>query len=295
MFRYFNKDTGRGRPRVLSRPGRPRSAADASGRDGRLPDARPGLDPLRGARPSRLRGRDEEALPELQGALPERRRRRLASSSSSSTPPSRRAPRRSCSTRSIRPRPPRWSSRRRARASRSSPMTGRSRRRQGRLLRLVRQRGDRQGDRQVAGQASEGEERCGRRRRLLEINGSPTDAAAGLIKKGIHEGLADSGYKTLAEYDTPEWAAAQGAAMGQRPDLALRQEDRRRGRGQRRHRRRRDRGLQGGRRRSGAAGDRQRRDHRRRCSSSSRATSTTRSPSRARSSRRRRPMSPSRF
>jgi D-xylose transport system substrate-binding protein len=41
---------------------------------------------------------------------------------------------------------------------------------------------------------------------LLEVNGSPTDAAAGLIKKGIHEGLADGGYKTLAEYDTPDWA-----------------------------------------------------------------------------------------
>jgi D-xylose transport system substrate-binding protein len=41
---------------------------------------------------------------------------------------------------------------------------------------------------------------------VLEVNGSPTDAAAGLIKKGIHAGLAGSGYKTLAEYDTPEWA-----------------------------------------------------------------------------------------
>lgn len=41
---------------------------------------------------------------------------------------------------------------------------------------------------------------------VLEVNGSPTDAAAGLIKKGIHEGLAGSGYKTLSEYDTPEWA-----------------------------------------------------------------------------------------
>jgi D-xylose transport system substrate-binding protein len=41
---------------------------------------------------------------------------------------------------------------------------------------------------------------------ILEVNGSPTDAAAGLIKKGIHEGLEGSGYKTLAEYDTPEWA-----------------------------------------------------------------------------------------
>lgn len=41
---------------------------------------------------------------------------------------------------------------------------------------------------------------------LLEVNGSPTDAAAGLIKKGIHAGLQGSGYKTLAEFDTPEWA-----------------------------------------------------------------------------------------
>jgi len=44
---------------------------------------------------------------------------------------------------------------------------------------------------------------------LLQINGSPTDAAAGLIKKGIHEGLAEGGYKTLAEYDTPDWAPAK--------------------------------------------------------------------------------------
>ena len=52
---------------------------------------------------------------------------------------------------------------------------------------------------------------------VLEINGSPTDAAAGLIKKGIHEGLENSGYKTLAEYDTPEWAPpkAQQWASGQ--------------------------------------------------------------------------------
>ena len=44
---------------------------------------------------------------------------------------------------------------------------------------------------------------------LLEVNGSPTDAAAGLIKKGIHEGLANGGYATLAEYDTPEWVPAR--------------------------------------------------------------------------------------
>ncbi|MBK3398009.1 MULTISPECIES: sugar ABC transporter substrate-binding protein [Methylobacterium] len=52
---------------------------------------------------------------------------------------------------------------------------------------------------------------------LLQINGSPTDAAAGLIKKGIHDGLAEGGYKTLAEYDTPDWAPpkAQQWASGQ--------------------------------------------------------------------------------
>ncbi|WP_293910399.1 sugar ABC transporter substrate-binding protein [Deinococcus sp.] len=52
---------------------------------------------------------------------------------------------------------------------------------------------------------------------ILNINGSPTDAAAGLIKKGIQSGLASSGYKTLSVYDTPEWAPskAQQWASGQ--------------------------------------------------------------------------------
>ena len=52
---------------------------------------------------------------------------------------------------------------------------------------------------------------------LLQINGSPTDAAAGLIKKGIHEGLDTSGYPILAEFDTPDWAPpkAQQWASGQ--------------------------------------------------------------------------------
>lgn len=40
---------------------------------------------------------------------------------------------------------------------------------------------------------------------VLQINGSPTDAAAGLIRDGIHRGLKDSGYRTLAEFDTPDW------------------------------------------------------------------------------------------
>ncbi|MCW1920342.1 sugar ABC transporter substrate-binding protein [Rhodobacter sp. KR11] len=52
---------------------------------------------------------------------------------------------------------------------------------------------------------------------VLQINGSPTDAAAGLIRDGIHEALAASGYKTLAEFDTPDWAPpkAQEWASGQ--------------------------------------------------------------------------------
>lgn len=44
---------------------------------------------------------------------------------------------------------------------------------------------------------------------LLVIGGSPTDAAAGLIKKGIMAGLAEGGYQILADYDTPEWAPAK--------------------------------------------------------------------------------------
>ncbi len=52
---------------------------------------------------------------------------------------------------------------------------------------------------------------------VLEINGSPTDAAAGLIKEGCHEGLKTGSYKTLAEYDTPNWlpSNAQQWAAGQ--------------------------------------------------------------------------------
>ena len=52
---------------------------------------------------------------------------------------------------------------------------------------------------------------------VLQINGSPVDAAAGLIKKGVHAGLDGSGYKILAEYDTPDWqpSKAQQWASGQ--------------------------------------------------------------------------------
>jgi D-xylose transport system substrate-binding protein len=52
---------------------------------------------------------------------------------------------------------------------------------------------------------------------VLQINGSPTDAAAGLIRDGIDRALDASGYVTLAEFDTPDWAPpkAQEWAAGQ--------------------------------------------------------------------------------
>ncbi len=52
---------------------------------------------------------------------------------------------------------------------------------------------------------------------VLQINGSPTDAAAGLIRDGIDAALDASGYVTLAEFDTPDWAPpkAQEWASGQ--------------------------------------------------------------------------------
>lgn len=40
---------------------------------------------------------------------------------------------------------------------------------------------------------------------LLQVNGSPTDAAAGLIKKGVHSAVDTSGFPLLAEFDTPGW------------------------------------------------------------------------------------------
>jgi len=52
---------------------------------------------------------------------------------------------------------------------------------------------------------------------ILQINGSPTDAAAGLIRDGVHEALEAGKYKKLAEYDTPDWfpANAQEWTSGQ--------------------------------------------------------------------------------
>lgn len=52
---------------------------------------------------------------------------------------------------------------------------------------------------------------------VLQINGSPTDAAAGLIRDGIDRALDASPYTTLSEFDTPDWAPpkAQTWAAGQ--------------------------------------------------------------------------------
>jgi D-xylose transport system substrate-binding protein len=52
---------------------------------------------------------------------------------------------------------------------------------------------------------------------ILQINGSPTDAAAGLIRDGVQAGIEAHDYKELAEYDTPDWfpANAQEWTSGQ--------------------------------------------------------------------------------
>jgi D-xylose transport system substrate-binding protein len=52
---------------------------------------------------------------------------------------------------------------------------------------------------------------------ILQVNGSPTDAAAGLIKKGMHSAIDPSGLKLLAEFDTPDWqpSKAQDWVAGQ--------------------------------------------------------------------------------
>src|SRR5690606_27900247 len=52
---------------------------------------------------------------------------------------------------------------------------------------------------------------------VIQFNGSPTDAAAGLIRDGIDRALDASGYVTLAEFDTPDWlpSEAQQWAAGQ--------------------------------------------------------------------------------
>lgn len=47
---------------------------------------------------------------------------------------------------------------------------------------------------------------------VLQINGSPTDAAAGLIRDGIDRALDASPYKTLSEFDTPDWLPPKAQA-----------------------------------------------------------------------------------
>lgn len=44
---------------------------------------------------------------------------------------------------------------------------------------------------------------------VLQVNGSPTDAAARLIADGISAGLQEGGWDPLATYDTPDWVPAR--------------------------------------------------------------------------------------
>ena len=52
---------------------------------------------------------------------------------------------------------------------------------------------------------------------ILMVNGSPTDNNATLFKKGAHSVIDASGYRVLAEYDTPAWepSKAQDWVAGQ--------------------------------------------------------------------------------
>lgn len=52
---------------------------------------------------------------------------------------------------------------------------------------------------------------------ILIVGGSPTDNAAGLIKRGMESGVEGSNYEVLASFDTPEWdpAKAQEWVAGQ--------------------------------------------------------------------------------
>jgi simple sugar transport system substrate-binding protein/D-xylose transport system substrate-binding protein len=52
---------------------------------------------------------------------------------------------------------------------------------------------------------------------IVQVNGSPTDAAAGLIRDGVSGVVDSSGYEVLAEFDTPGWEPpeAQDFVAGQ--------------------------------------------------------------------------------
>jgi D-xylose transport system substrate-binding protein len=56
---------------------------------------------------------------------------------------------------------------------------------------------------------------------VLQINGSPTDAAAGLIRDGIDSALDASGYETLAEFDTPDWAPPEAQQWASGHDATI--------------------------------------------------------------------------
>ena len=60
------------------------------------------------------------------------------------------------------------------------------------------------------------------------LNGSPTDNNAVLFKKGAHSVIDTSGYRLLAEYDTPAWDPAKAQDWVTGPDHAVRRPHRRR-------------------------------------------------------------------
>lgn len=47
---------------------------------------------------------------------------------------------------------------------------------------------------------------------IVMINGSPTDSNAPVFKKGAHAVIDKSGYKVVAEYDTPDWSPDKAQA-----------------------------------------------------------------------------------
>ena len=52
------------------------------------------------------------------------------------------------------------------------------------------------------------------------INGAPTDPNAASFKKGAHSVLDSSGFKIVAEYDTPDWSPDKAQAWMERPARA---------------------------------------------------------------------------
>ncbi len=55
---------------------------------------------------------------------------------------------------------------------------------------------------------------------ILQVNGSPTDAAAGLIKDGVHSVVDDERLRAARRVRHPGLGARQGPAVGGRPDHA---------------------------------------------------------------------------